>query len=313
MFVGFFIPKTIRKIIRLFLIRIDCLLSRKTSAASLVVKITPGKLRSPSAVGVCFFAHFDPHNHIDPYVVYYLKALAKCGFDIVFCTSSEDIMESDYHNLKSFCRTIIVRKNQSLDFGSWKVGIENTPDWLDYPKVLFTNDSIFGPIFDLNKTMKHSNLPSVELLGIADSYQYFHHLQSWFLLFNINTRTRNFLESFWSNFKFLKSKANIIRKYEIGFSREAVRAKIQLHAVCEYHLAKTKMPELSSKKLWNPTHDFWKVLITDLKCPFIKRELIQKNPHNIKDISEWQTVLQNNTAYDPELIMAFLRRFKPYS
>jgi hypothetical protein len=52
----------------------------------------------------------------------------------------------------------------------------------------------------------------------------------------------------------------------------------------------------------NPMHSFWDVLIVEFGCPFIKRDLLRRNPAQIPGIVEWEGFLANHTKYDVDLI-----------
>jgi hypothetical protein len=56
----------------------------------------------------------------------------------------------------------------------------------------------------------------------------------------------------------------------------------------------------------NPTHYFWDILIEDLDFPFIKRDLLQRNPVRIPGLIRWRDIIQRQ-AYDVELISRHLR------
>jgi hypothetical protein len=53
----------------------------------------------------------------------------------------------------------------------------------------------------------------------------------------------------------------------------------------------------------NATHSFWDYLIGELGCPFLKRDLLIKNPMQIPFLTQWQTLLRRTTAYDTDLII----------
>jgi hypothetical protein len=57
----------------------------------------------------------------------------------------------------------------------------------------------------------------------------------------------------------------------------------------------------------NSMHFFWDVLISDYKCPFIKRELLKVNPAGISTISQWAELIASNTPYDVSLIRRHLK------
>ncbi len=101
---------------------------------------------------VCYFSHYDPNCTVDPYVLNYLDALLKVGFSIVFISTCHSLDRKSLIQLESRCYKIILRKNFGLDFGSWALGLLSVPVNND-SILLFANDSVFGPIFDLEEVM----------------------------------------------------------------------------------------------------------------------------------------------------------------
>jgi hypothetical protein len=57
----------------------------------------------------------------------------------------------------------------------------------------------------------------------------------------------------------------------------------------------------------NPMHSFWDLLITEFKCPFIKRDLLLSNPAGIPLTSGWSELIEVRSAYDVSMIAAHLR------
>jgi hypothetical protein len=58
----------------------------------------------------------------------------------------------------------------------------------------------------------------------------------------------------------------------------------------------------------NPSHYFWDPLISRMGCPFLKRELLLKNPVRIPGLVHWQDVIQVAGKYDTDLIVRHLER-----
>jgi hypothetical protein len=57
----------------------------------------------------------------------------------------------------------------------------------------------------------------------------------------------------------------------------------------------------------NSMHYFWDTLITDFGCPFIKRELIQKNPEGVIYSWRWPELIGRHCDYDVGLILRHLQ------
>jgi hypothetical protein len=57
----------------------------------------------------------------------------------------------------------------------------------------------------------------------------------------------------------------------------------------------------------NPMHSFWDVLLAEFACPFIKRNLLGRNPARIRGLIDWAALLQKHTDYDIDLIYRHLK------
>ncbi|MBV5346341.1 MAG: hypothetical protein JZU63_12930, partial [Rhodoferax sp.] len=56
----------------------------------------------------------------------------------------------------------------------------------------------------------------------------------------------------------------------------------------------------------NSPHAFWDYLIGNLDFPFLKRELIVKNPMKVPHLVEWERLVREATEYDSDLIVRHL-------
>jgi hypothetical protein len=57
----------------------------------------------------------------------------------------------------------------------------------------------------------------------------------------------------------------------------------------------------------NPTHHFWEYLITALDFPFLKRELVEKNPAGVPLVVNWRNALRQSTDFPIEMIEEYLQ------
>ena len=58
----------------------------------------------------------------------------------------------------------------------------------------------------------------------------------------------------------------------------------------------------------NPMHHFWRDLITEFGCPFLKVDLVARNPVAIANAYQWKQLVVEKTDYDPALIEHHLYR-----
>jgi lipopolysaccharide biosynthesis protein len=56
----------------------------------------------------------------------------------------------------------------------------------------------------------------------------------------------------------------------------------------------------------NSTHHLWDYLIAELGCPFLKRELLERNPVGVPALQRWEIMLRERFDYDTDLIVRHL-------
>ena len=97
------------------------------------------------------FVHYNQYGLYDDYVDYYINKLLEINEkkSITFVSTSK-LPEEAKKTLIDKNIKVIERENVGYDFYSYKVGIEN--GYTDEIRsVLICNDSVFGPLYDINK------------------------------------------------------------------------------------------------------------------------------------------------------------------
>ena len=98
---------------------------------------------------------------------------------------------SGEENLKKYAEEIFYRENIGFDAGGFKEALCNYIGWdtvLEYDELILTNDSVFGPLYDLKEFIESIEKDKEwDLCGINTAYD-FHtwHLSSYFLVFRKN-------------------------------------------------------------------------------------------------------------------------------
>jgi len=165
---------------------------------------------------VCVFAHYDKNNSVDNYVYFYLSSLKNITSDIIFVTVS-NISTSHIRKLENEGIKVVTRKNVGYDFYSYKTGLE-TIELNDFDELILCNDSVYGPIFNLENFFMQMTINKSDFWGFTDSNQISYHLQSYFLVFKKSVIHSKRFKSFWDNVEVLDDKLLIIEKYEVGLS-----------------------------------------------------------------------------------------------
>lgn len=296
-----------------------------------VRSVTKGARQLEGAKDVCVVVHFDRGGRIHDFLMYHLYQLHACGFELVIVSNSPTLDPGDAERLKEISALIVLRKNVGYDFGAWKDGIALIPDLNALDRLLLVNDSVYGPIHHIGSVLDRMGPEDGDLWGATDNWDISFHLQSYFLLFHAAAIRSEAFGRFWSSVRYVQSKTWVVRKYEVGLTRAMARARLRCRAVFPYRdcaraliravteggLAENLDPVRQAfvRQIYkaidagvpvNSTHFFWDYLIGTMGFPFIKRELLQKNPARVPLLSYWESVIRNNSDYDTDLILKHL-------
>ncbi|ORA18208.1 hypothetical protein BST16_02220 [Mycobacterium asiaticum DSM 44297] len=267
---------------------------------------------------LALFAHFDPQGVVDPYVIYYLERLHEIGATIIFVSGAPVLSPDSVDPIRELCAGIYTRHTLSLDFGSWHLGwsILRQRGWsLDqFDRLLLVNDSVYGPLFPLDEMW--SSFCGADMYGAIESHEHMPHLQSFFLAWDLNQRTRPFLERFWNNFKYVVDKNAVIWRYELGLSKGARDAGLSLKPFISVS-AIDAMYSRSPAHQWagkfsdpsiNNTLYYWDGLIEYMRFPFLKTVLPRYNKPWHDSMENLRNFIEQHTSYPYELIESNVNR-----
>ena len=244
---------------------------------------------------VAIFVHYDKDNVIDDYVLYYLQELSK-DFDILFVSTASGLQDNEIQKISDYCMHALVKENYGYDFGAWKSGLNFLESKLNtYEGLLLCNDSIYGPLCNLNQV--YQKMENFDIWSLTDSFEIAHHLQSYFVYYNTKAFKSITFKNFWDNFQIFEDKFTLINECEIGYS-EALLQDSTLKVGVYY-------PSKNITNL-NITHYYWKKLVKE-HFPFVKIELLKVNPLGL-DISDWKKTIVDSSSYPVSLIEKHLER-----
>lgn len=273
--------------------------------------------RPPPGCGtLVLFAHFDPHGIVDPYVAYYLRALYGLGATIVFVSGSPTLTPESVAAIRPYCAGIYTRRTLSLDFGSWHLAwcLLRRRGWsLDqFDRFVLANDSVFGPLFPLEELW--NSFRDADMYGAIENTQLAPHLQSFLLAWDLNSRTRPFLDDFWNDFRYVVGKGTVIWRCEIGLSRRAREAGLSVKPFVSGASVQAALGH-SSAQLWamhsgryNGTLHLWEALIEDFRFPFLKTVLARNDNRWSVSTERLRDVVEQHTSYPYQLIQSNVER-----
>jgi lipopolysaccharide biosynthesis protein len=273
-------------------------------------------------------AHFDPHGCFDPHVAHALRAYRPLAERIVVVSNSARSLPP---LLRPLVDDFVPRANVGYDFGAWRDGLSLFRP-ADYDEVLCVNDSVYGPLFDLEPALSDARVARADLWGMVLSDQNpsrsaprIPHVQSWFL-----GMRRRLLESdawgeFWETAGRPAAKREIVEHLEIGFSARMAAAGFRIAGLYDARTAgPVRLPEiwpqLSSRdpsRSWrlvrksrrgphNPSELVWWRL-WQAGVPYLKVGLFRINHYGI-DLRRVLAELRAKTAYPLDLVHGHLAR-----
>ena len=281
---------------------------------------------------VALFVHYDGQGIVHDFVLHYLRQLHDLGFAIVFASNAPRLVEAQIEPLRELCALVIRRDNVGYDFGAYKEAMAAIPDLAAVDTLLLANDSVYGPLQHLAGVLDRMAPEEADVWGASDSWEFSFHLQSFFLVFHRAALASPAFALFWKRLRYVQSKTWIVRKYEVGLTRALRRAGLRCRAAFPYRQAAAALIEavvehnvagdgldpvrktfiqqvfrtINAGVPLNGTHFFWDHLIAQMEFPFLKRDLLQKNPARIPLLNYWERVVKQSSTYDTDLILRHL-------
>ncbi len=215
------------------------------------------------------FAFYDRMGILDFHIIESLKKYSSL-FSIIFVSDCK-IRNEDKKKI-DFVEKIISKEHNEMDFGSWKLGL----NFLRNKKVenlLLVNDSIVGPFIDIKEIVDKMKDKKVDFWGItsAGSKSEFH-IQSYFMFFKRKCIKSLFFRNFFSNIKKQKSKADLVKKYEIGLTQGLISNGMKAGSYSGHFTRDVH----SNEHCIN--------LFLENKLPFFKVKNFISNPYRIKNV-----------------------------
>lgn len=281
--------------------------------------------RVPRAI---VLAHFDPHGDFDPHVRHAIVAYRRYADRIVVVSNGGRQLPAA---LKPLVDDFLPRANVGYDFCAWRDGLAML-DRSAFEEVICVNDSVYGPLFDLEPAFDDPRTAGADLWGMVVSDQPTgrdlprrRHVQSWFFGMRRPLLESSCFDTFWSTVKPLTSKREVVDRYEVGLSQHVLRAGFSVAGLYDATTAarvslREVIPQLSiaaPRRSWrlvrksrrtphNPSELVWWRLL-EAGVPYVKVGLFRVNHYGI-DLDGVTRGLARSTPYDLGLIRGHLAR-----
>jgi hypothetical protein len=289
---------------------------------------------APNATRIALYVHYSATGQVSDMVRYQLDQLGRFGFAIVFISMAGRIPEDDWNAVRALCALVVQRQNFGRDFGAWHdLMPEVRRRWPRPDELLLANDSVLGPIRPLAPVIQALRSGGEGLFGLTESLQGGPHLQSYFLLTRGNAAVSD-LMGFLQTLYVSHSKWLLVQMGEIRLARWMRRRGHRVAALFGYDRlvraavadpaererltwSHARMQDLKSLPAdqasallheWplNPTHHLWHVLTTKFGDPFVKTELVLRNPGRLPGVDQWPDVVPAESPCPLPVLLAHL-------
>jgi hypothetical protein len=293
-----------------------------------ILRMQPGTRPQPGARRVALYAHYCANGRVSGMVIQQLRAYAAAGFAVVFATAAPAIAPADWAEVAEVAALLVHRRNRGLDFGAWHDLASTLGErWPDIDELLLVNDSVLGPIRPLEPVFAALRTGGEGLFGLTDSWQGGGHLQSYFLLGRGRPVVTEML-AFMRTAPISASKWLMVQRCEMGLSRHmhgkgfrvaALFGYARLLAAIDAHSAEG-LAHLAGgaggvrvlpKRPLNPVHHLWRPLVSLLGFPFVKTELVRRNPGRLPQVGSWTTLVGPESPISPAVLTGHLAEIGP--
>jgi hypothetical protein len=309
-------------------------------ASPVILRLEDGVPTLPEQKSIALYVHWSPDGKISAMVRQQVAAYAEAGFAVVFITAAPAVSEPDWQAMRGIAALLVHRRNAGRDFGAWKDAIGAALQLMpDAEELLLTNDSILGPILPLKPLWPILRAAGDGLVGLTESLGGGAHLQSYFLLFRGQAAIAD-AAAFLRRLRLSSSKWLIVQRGELGLTRHMLARGHRVMAVFGYeriataiaadraerealigadqrlaplislpdHLQSAAVINALRDRPLNLTHHLWAQLVRQFGFPFLKTDLISRNPHRLAGTESWPDLVGQDSPCAPGVIAEHLRR-----
>lgn len=260
--------------------------------------------QAPATSSFALYLHWSPDGRISPMVRRQVRLWREAGFACIFITNATP-PEEDWRAMAADTVLRIRRANVGRDFGAWRDAAAIALNRFGAPReLLLTNDSMMGPFLPLSPLVDAWRAAGDGFFGLTESLGGGTHLQSYALLGRGEKAVGEMLGHL-AALKDTRSKWQLVQLGEIGLTQRMLRAGVPCWALFgQERLAslasaatRTRIaPRHSSAEAFarvpfNPCHHLWRELVEGMGYPYLKTELIRRNPGRLPGVAAWREVV----------------------
>lgn len=238
-------------------------------------------VRAPGALAgrrVCVFVSYSPTPAIRSHVRFHIEALLAEGFAVVLVLNVDNARGAPTPKFDALAG-LVYRANVGFDFGAWADAFRLFPSLWSADSVLLVNDSIFGPFGDFHAVIERAYALPADIVGMTESYQFTHHIQSYFTLLRAPALRNDGVRRTWQSMENLRTKDEVIMRHELEMRARYAAAG----------LACTVLFEVERSYPRNATLARWAELAA-LGMPYIKVSQLAALQYPV-NLAGWRTLI----------------------
>lgn len=302
-----------------------------------ILRIEDGADPMPGARAVAVFVQYSRDGALTAMVRRQLATYRELGFAVVLVSNSPVFPEDSWQAARGIAALVIHRRNSGLDFGAWKdlVPVARAR-WPEADDLLLANDSVLGPIRPVQPYLDAMRAGGPGFYGMLESIQGGPHMQSWFLLAHGPKAVAD-LTGFLAAMRLSRSKWTIVQRGELRLARAMREAGNRVAAMFGYARLvdialgvpaerayldralpgllegddRDALRALLMDRPLNPSQHLWRVLSGPAGCPFIKTELVRRNPGQLPEVENWPALVPPDSPCTVEELKAHLVALGP--
>lgn len=267
-----------------------------------IFEISEGQV--PVSRSLALYLHWSPNGRISPMVRRQVRLWREAGFGCVFITNAVP-PAADWDAIATDSVLRIRRANVGRDFGAWRDAAAIALQRFGAPQeLLLTNDSVLGPFLPLQPLVDTWRALGDGFFGLTESLGGGAHLQSYALLGRGESAVTEMLGHL-AGLKDTRSKWLLVQRGEIGLTQRMRRVGVpcwvlfgqeRLAALADAATRARISPRYSSvedftRVPFNPCHHLWRELVEGMGYPYLKTELIRRNPGKLPGIENWRDIV----------------------
>lgn len=288
--------------------------------------------------GVALYVHYAASGAVSEMVLRQLDLWRQEGFAVVFVSMAPALPEAAWQAVRRRAALAVQRANFGRDFGAWcdLAGLVGER-WPGTEELLLANDSVLGPIRPLTPVVAALRGGGEGVFGLTESLQGGPHLQSYCVLARGRAAVADLL-GFLGGIRLSVSKWLVVQRGELALARHMLSRGHRVAALFGYArlleaaladpeerewlrrihprlAARAATPEAMRAALLaaplNPTHHLWRALVRRMGFPYLKTELVRRNPGRLPGVEAWRALVGPDAPCGATTIAAHLAAIGP--